>query len=123
MDETGFGKGVASNVCTGNKNTYTRQVVTTQHTTATMCVSASGQVLPTFVIFEKSFPSGAYRDGRVSDATNIEQDQDLICQVCMVQEKTTLDTQTLFWAKLTVTRPITRRIYPLVYLGRYGSLK
>lgn len=64
MDETGFGKGVASNVCTGNKNTYTRQVVTTQHTTATMCVSASGQVLPTFVIFEKSFPSGAYRDGR-----------------------------------------------------------
>ncbi|XP_033747537.1 uncharacterized protein LOC117332656 [Pecten maximus] len=65
FDETGFGKGIIAQdkVCTGNGNTFTRQTSLTTHSTAAVCVSASGQVLPTFLIYEKSFPSGAYRDG------------------------------------------------------------
>lgn len=65
VDETGFGKGLAAEdrVCVTNTHSHSRQVVTSSHTTANVCVSGDGKVLPTFVIYEKSFPSGAYRDG------------------------------------------------------------
>lgn len=65
MDETGFGQGATlDKVCVVNGNhSYTKMATTSSHSTATVCVSADGRVLPTFVIYEKSFPSGAYRDG------------------------------------------------------------
>ena len=33
------------------------------HTTVHLAICADGRVLPPFVIYEKSLPSGAYRDG------------------------------------------------------------
>ncbi|CAG2211447.1 unnamed protein product [Mytilus edulis] len=65
MDETGFGKStVIDKVCTPkSSHSYTKMVTTSQHTTAVVCTSADGNVLPTMVIYEKSFPSGAYRRG------------------------------------------------------------
>ncbi|XP_069134293.1 uncharacterized protein [Argopecten irradians] len=65
MDETGFGKGAIAQdkVCVTSGGAYTKQVATTNHSTATVCVSADGKVLPSFIVFEKSFPGGSYRDG------------------------------------------------------------
>lgn len=66
MDETGFGQGASlDKVCSlDGRGSHTKMSVTNSHTTAAVCISADGKVLPPFVIYEKSFPSGAYRDGR-----------------------------------------------------------
>lgn len=66
VDETGFSKmDKREKVLTerSRKHTYARSVSSTCHITANICVSADGHVLPTFLIFENSFPSGSYRDG------------------------------------------------------------
>lgn len=68
VDETGFSKMVKrEKVVTEKtrKHTYARKVSSTCHITANICVSAAGHVLPTFLIFENSFPSGSYRDGKL----------------------------------------------------------
>lgn len=68
VDETGFSKmDKREKVLTerSRKHTYERSVSSTCHITANICVSADGHVLPTFLIFENSFPSGSYRDGKL----------------------------------------------------------
>ncbi|XP_062597502.1 uncharacterized protein LOC134258915 [Saccostrea cucullata] len=70
VDETGFGKcEKREKVVTEKvrKHTYARSVSSTSHITATICVAANGLVLPTFLIYENSFPSGSYRDGAPRD--------------------------------------------------------
>jgi len=68
VDETGFGKGVIDNVCTGNKQSLTRQIVTTNHSTAMTCLvffSAAGQILPSFIIYERCISNRVNRYGRI----------------------------------------------------------
>lgn len=66
VDETGFGKSEnREKVFTdkARKHSYAQSISTTSHITANICVSASGRVLPTFIIYENSFPCGTYREG------------------------------------------------------------
>lgn len=72
VDETCFGKPeykekVFTEKVRKHSNMYTQCISITSHITANICVSVSGRVLPTFVIYENSFPCGIYRAGEVTE--------------------------------------------------------
>lgn len=65
-DETGFsGKEKPTEKVIGRKDQhfYQQALFSNTHVTLHMCISADGKVIPSFVIFEKSFPHTAYKDG------------------------------------------------------------
>jgi hypothetical protein len=65
-DETGWtGKESSKPTVIGpkGKHVYQQQVTSSGHTTAHLCVSASGKFLPSMIVFEKALPQREYRDG------------------------------------------------------------
>ena len=65
-DETGWsGKEGSRQKIFGfkGKQTYQQRVVTTDHVTAHLCVSAAGKFLPTMIIYQGSLPHRDYKDG------------------------------------------------------------
>ena len=71
VDETGFGEGqynsrVKSVVKKGIKHPYIKHSSTREHTSAVICASGSGVILPPMIIFKDSFPHSCYASEGVS---------------------------------------------------------
>lgn len=65
-DETGFSgkeKSRGKVLAVKGAHSYQQQILTNSHTTAHMCVSGDGAVLPTFLIFAGSLPHIQFKDG------------------------------------------------------------
>lgn len=73
VGERGFGKSKNKEKVFAEKvrkHSYTRSISITSHITANICVSESGSVLPTVIIYENSFPCGTYREGEHTECKN-----------------------------------------------------
>lgn len=65
-DETGWSgkeKSRQKVIAVKGHHSYQQSVISSGHLTAHICICGDGRVLPTFIIFEKSLPHTAYKDG------------------------------------------------------------
>ncbi|KAK3105870.1 hypothetical protein FSP39_007466 [Pinctada imbricata] len=69
-DETGWSgkeKSKQKVIAVKGHHSYQQSVISTGHVTAHLCICADGRILPTFVIFEKSLPHMAHKEGVPGD--------------------------------------------------------